>query len=66
MAFGQVRADLAPGCPEKIDLAFYRYILSWNRLTRPRMEAAIAAHGRDARLIRLRSDEESRAFLGSF
>jgi len=66
MLFGRVRGDLAPGCPEKIDPAFYHYIWSWNRLTRPRMEAAIAAHGRGAQLVRLRSDEESRAFVESF
>ena len=64
-AFGRVRADLAPGCPEKIDLAFYRYIWSWNRLTRPRMEAAIAAHGSGARMVRLRSDREVMAFVDS-
>jgi adenylate kinase family enzyme len=62
-AFGRVRADLAPGCPEpRIDLAFYRYIWTWERVTRPKVERAIAAHGAGARLIRLRGDREIAAF----
>ena len=64
-AFGRARTDLAPGCPEKIDLAFYGYIWSWNRVTRPKMEAAIATHGLGARLVRLRSDREVEAFVDS-
>jgi adenylate kinase family enzyme len=63
--FGRDRSDLAPGCPEKIDFAFYRYIWTWDRRTRPRMDAAIAAHGAHARLVRLRSDREAAAFLAS-
>jgi adenylate kinase family enzyme len=64
-AFGRVRADLAPGCPEKLDLAFYRYIWTWNRATRPKMDAAIATHGARARLVRLRNDREIAAFLAA-
>ena len=64
-AFGQVRPDLAPGCPEKFDPAFYRYILNWNRDIRPGVEAAIAQHAEPARLVRLRSDREMAAFLAN-
>lgn len=62
--YGRTRPDLAPGCLERIDLEFLRYIWNWDRLTRPRVEAAIAAFGAPARLIRLRSDREIAAFLG--
>jgi len=62
---GQDRPDLPEGCPEKIDVAFYRYILSFRRNYHPRIEAALAAHGAHARLVRLRSDRESAAFLAS-
>jgi adenylate kinase family enzyme len=61
--FGRDRPDLAPGCPETVDLAFYADIWNWNRLTRPRMDAAIAAHGANARLVRLTSDREAEAFV---
>jgi adenylate kinase family enzyme len=61
--FGRTRADLAPGCPERIDFAFYHYILTWNRSSRPRVETAIDQFGRHARLIRLCSDRELAAWL---
>jgi adenylate kinase family enzyme len=61
--FGRPRADLSPGCPERFDLPFYRYILNWNRLTRPKMAAALARFAPQARLIRLGSDREKRQFL---
>lgn len=63
--FGRDRPDLAPGCPEKIDFAFYGYIWNWDRLTRPRVEAAIEAFARDTPLVRLRSDREVTAWLAS-
>jgi adenylate kinase family enzyme len=63
--FGRDRPDLAPGCPERIDLAFDAYIWNWDRLTRPRMDAAIAEHGAGARLVRLRNDREVAAWLAS-
>ena len=57
------RGDLAPGCPERFDLPFYRYIWTWNTLTRPRMQAAIDTHAGDARLVRLWGDQEIAALL---
>lgn len=61
--FGRSRADLAPGCPERFDLAFYRYIWNWDRLTRPRTDRAIAEQAPQARLIRLYGDDGIRRFL---
>lgn len=34
--YGQVRVDMAPGCPEQIDWEFFRYIWTFNRLRRAR------------------------------
>jgi adenylate kinase family enzyme len=59
------RPDMAAGCAERFDLAFYRYIWTWDALTRPRMDAAIAAYGAAARVVRLRGDGEISAFLAS-
>jgi adenylate kinase family enzyme len=64
-AYGRTRADLAPGCPERIDFAFYHYILTWNRSSRPRVEIAIDSFGAHAELIRLRSDREIAAWLAA-
>ncbi|HEY1448514.1 MAG TPA: hypothetical protein VGF33_08250, partial [Caulobacteraceae bacterium] len=58
LSFGHARADLSPGCPEKFDLAFYRYILSWNRVTRPKMARALAEFAPQARLVRLATDRQ--------
>ncbi len=65
LAFGRSRSDLAPGCPERIDPAFYAYIWNWDRLTRPKMEQALQAHGPSARLIRLADDRAVRDFLAT-
>jgi adenylate kinase family enzyme len=60
---GRTRADAAPGCPEKIDPAFWRYVWAWERASRPRLEAAIAEHGRRARLLRLTGDRAVASWL---
>ncbi|HLZ85256.1 MAG TPA: hypothetical protein VKQ54_16955 [Caulobacteraceae bacterium] len=62
-SLGRTRADLAPGCPERIDLAFYHYILTWNRAPRARLQDAIDLFGRHARLIRLRDDREIASWM---
>ena len=59
---GETRPDLAPGCPEKFDLAFYRYIWSYRRNTLPKVERFIADHFR-GRLVRIRHDRDAAAFL---
>lgn len=61
--YGQVRADMAPGCPERIDLDFWRYVWHWDRDTRPKLEAAIAAAGAEAKVMRLRSLREIEAWI---
>ncbi len=51
---GRTRPDMAPGCPEKVDLEFLGYILSFRRKSLPEIEAKIAAHfaGEPVRLWR--------------
>ncbi|MEO8813342.1 MAG: hypothetical protein ABI376_10580 [Caulobacteraceae bacterium] len=61
--FGKIRPDLAPGCPERIDPAFYRYIWNWKRANRPRLEETLARHASHARVVRLRSDRQTARFL---
>lgn len=64
-SFGRPRADLAPGCPEKFDLAFYRYIWNYDRTTRPKVARALDEHAPNARRIHLRSDKEIADFLAA-
>ena len=57
------RPGMAEGCRETIDFKFYGYVWNWNRTRRPRLEAALAAHGAHVRLIRLCRDSEIADFL---
>ncbi len=58
----ETRPDLAPGCPEKFDLDFYRYIVTYRTKQLPKAAALIAAHFK-GRLVRIRNHAERTAFL---
>jgi adenylate kinase family enzyme len=60
---GGGRPDMTEGCDEKIDFEFYRFILTYDRKVRPKLEQALAEHGAHARLVQLTSDREVAAFL---
>lgn len=36
-SYGQVRPEMAEGCPEKIDLEFFRYVWTYRRQQRPKL-----------------------------
>ncbi|MBR0895059.1 DNA topology modulation protein [Bradyrhizobium tropiciagri] len=36
-SYGQVRPEMAEGCPEKIDLEFFRYVWTYRQQQRPRL-----------------------------
>ncbi len=36
-SYGQVRAEMAEGCPEKIDLEFFRYVWTYRQQQRPKL-----------------------------
>ena len=57
------RLDMAEGCRETLDFAFYRFIWSYERQVLPRLLEALATHGAHARQIRLRRDREIARFL---
>ncbi len=61
---GETRPDLAPGCPEKFDLEFYRYILSYRTKQTPKGDALLARHFK-GRLIRIRTAADRAAFLAA-
>ena len=35
--YGRVRPEMAPGCPEKIDVEFFRYVWTYRQLQRPKL-----------------------------
>jgi adenylate kinase family enzyme len=60
---GRTRADMGAGCPEKVDWAFVRFILTYPTAVWPKHAEAIALYGGEARLVRLTSDRAIAAFL---
>lgn len=61
---GRTRPDLNEGCPEKIDLAFLRWIWDYPRTKRPAiLEKLATVRSRGARVIHLRSSRDVRQFL---
>ena len=38
-SYGQVRPEMAPGCPEKIDFEFFRYVWTYRKKQRPTLVA---------------------------
>ncbi|MDA0367710.1 MAG: hypothetical protein O3C65_14190 [Proteobacteria bacterium] len=46
-SYGTVRPDMTPGCPERVDFAFLRYVWTWRTTRRARtmahLDTAIAA-----------------------
>jgi adenylate kinase family enzyme len=59
---GGNRPDLPPGCDEKIDLDFIKWIWSYPHRTKPRVMAALAESGL-GNLIFLKGPREVNAFL---
>ena len=53
----------APGCPERFDLAFLRWIWRYPRDSRPRLDAAIDRHRHRLQVVELRSRRDAEAFL---
>lgn len=61
---GRTRPDMALDCPERVELAFVHYILAYPAMRRPGVLARLVKADH-ARVFRLRSGREVRAFLES-
>jgi adenylate kinase family enzyme len=64
-AVRRVRSPIlqAPGCPQKVDLAFLRWIWTFPKRTRPKVLRVLGRHAATAEIVRLRSAADIRAFL---
>lgn len=63
---GRHRPDMTPGCPEKLDLEFVWWILTYRLRKRPAVLATLRAWAADApgrRVMVLRSQREARALV---
>lgn len=70
-ALGRFRAAerLSAGCTERFDLKFMRrlqFIANFNRLNRPKIEAARVRYGPDVPVVVLRGDDAISEFLEQF
>ena len=63
-SYGRVRPDLAPGCPERLDLEFIRFAWRFDRDYMPRVELALReTKNRNLTVHRLRSPTEVERFV---
>lgn len=65
LGWGRTRANMADGCPERLETEFLAYIWNWDRATRLEIEATIAGINPAPNVVRLNSDAEIAAFLAS-
>ena len=56
VSHGRVRADAAPGCAERFDLAFLRVAWSWNRVRRARNLALVESFPGGKLVLRTRAE----------
>ena len=61
--YGRTRPDLPEGCPEKIDLTFWRWVWDFPTRSRPGIPTAIERHGTHLRVVRLTNNRAVAAFL---
>lgn len=53
----------APGCPQKVDAMFLRWIWNFPHRSRPRLLAVLGTYAAATRIVQLSSASEVRAFL---
>jgi adenylate kinase family enzyme len=61
--YGTVRPEMAPGCPEKFDLVFYRYVWSYRERHRPKLLAYLSELRPDQKLVTFTARAQADAFL---
>jgi adenylate kinase family enzyme len=61
--YGQVRPEMAPGCPERLDMGFLNYVWTYRRQQRPKVAAYLAGLRPDQRLVTFTSRADANGFL---
>ena len=62
---GRSRPDVAPGCPERLDREFVRWVWTYPRQRRPEVLRRLAALPADVRVVHLRSQRAVAAWLAT-
>lgn len=61
--WGQPRPDLGPGCPERFDWPFLKYVYNYNKNYLPRVQQSLAKRKEETAFVKLRSRREINVFL---
>jgi adenylate kinase family enzyme len=64
-SYGQVRPDMAQGCPEQVDWEFMKFVWGFDAKYEPRIIAALDRHEAWPRTVILRSDRATRDYLAA-
>ena len=64
-SYGKVRPEMAPGCPEKFDWVFWRYVWTYRAVQRPKLVAYFSKLRADQRLVTLTTRAQATAFLAN-
>ena len=59
----RTRPEMAPGCPEKIEWQFLRFIWTFEQIYSPRIIAGLAEHGPEIPVLQLTSRRQMHALL---
>ncbi|MEL6866107.1 MAG: hypothetical protein AAFP19_16890, partial [Bacteroidota bacterium] len=62
---GRSRPDMPKGCPERYNLEFFHYVLTFNRTRRPKLLQVLnqAVKDRNLKVYRLRSNQQVESFI---
>lgn len=61
--YGRVRPEMTPGCPERLDLVFLRYVWNYRAVHRPTALAYFAKLRPDQQFVTFTRRAEAKAFL---
>ncbi len=61
--FGEVRPDMADGCPERIDLGFLKFVWNYRRDRYPIVSECLKTHYADGTIVVLKNPTDAIQFL---
>jgi len=60
---GQTRSDIAPGCPEKIDWEFLKWIWRFPKVNKPWIMELLELRGKEKEIVILKNPQEVQEFV---
>ena len=65
-SYGRVRPEMAEGCPERINAEFFRYVWTYRRERRPKLQQYLEGLRADQSLICFTDHAQADRYLSSF